>query len=777
MDSAAAVLETLAGLAMRSLGLLALAGIGIVLGRVKTPAARHAVWTVTAAGMLLLAALAPVTPPLPLRVLHASPVVALAPVADTVTAVAPGAAMLQRNTPAPVRSTIGWPQVALSVYLAGAAIFLLRLVFGYLFTARLVRASRPVEDDLFESDWISVPMTVGCLRPRVLLPAAWRTWDRAKFTAVLAHERTHVQRRDWAIALLAGVNRCVFWFHPLAWWLERELASLAEQACDDAALLQLSGREHYAQALLDMAAAVRRGEGRLIWEAMAMAKASEVRMRIERILDETRRIPRGVTRHAWAALALGSLPLIYLASAVQLVPALAQEQTAVVAAPAQPPDFAKMEQFVGAHPDDLAARHNLVREYYLAGVKQPRLQHIFWMIRNHPESELTALDSSGVAPRATALNDEQDYQTAAGLWRQQVAAFGGNAQVQANAARFFSQPGADWDEAERLLMAARSLDSHNNVYTQQLARLYGTAVLNASANPGFAAKSRSELEASNDGQLLSLVANELTALGRDGSTRPDTASLVGLGNRLLERARQFGALTMPRGTVRVGPTPPPVDVARIEEQARLPFVTTPPPLVRKVAPEYPTMASAAKMQGDVNLIVTIGTDGRVTDVGGVQGPPLLTRSAADAVRQWVFAPVLRNGNPIVARTRVTVPFRIEGEAALPAAPAAQATEPQPTMPSRIRVGGNVQRVKLLSAVDAVYPQAARDAGIEGTVLLQVVIDKEGKVESTQVLDGHPLLAAEAQQAVMQWVYSPTLLNGIPVEVATTVSVPFPAPGK
>ena len=132
-----------------------------------------------------------------------------------------------------------------------------------------------------------MPLTIG---RKILLPAGWESWDEPKLQAVLAHERTHVRRGDWAIALLAGVTRCIYWFHPLAWWLERRLATLAEQACDDSALL-LVDSQPYAQALLDMAAAVKTAQGRLVWEAMAMAKAAEVRKRIERILDETRQIP------------------------------------------------------------------------------------------------------------------------------------------------------------------------------------------------------------------------------------------------------------------------------------------------------------------------------------------------------------------------------------------------------------------------------------------------------------------------------------------------------
>ena len=127
----------------------------------------------------------------------------------------------------------------------------------------------------------------------------------------------HIRRGDWAIAALAAVNRSVFWFNPLAWWVERKLAALAEQACDDAALLETGARETYAEALLDMAAAVRSGKGRMVWEAMAMARTAEVRNRIERILDESRQIPRGLTRGRWAALVACSLPVMVVAAAVR----------------------------------------------------------------------------------------------------------------------------------------------------------------------------------------------------------------------------------------------------------------------------------------------------------------------------------------------------------------------------------------------------------------------------------------------------------------------------
>jgi TonB family protein len=194
-------------------------------------------------------------------------------------------------------------------------------------------------------------------------------------------------------------------------------------------------------------------------------------------------------------------------------------------------------------------------------------------------------------------------------------------------------------------------------------------------------------------------------------------------------------------------------------------------------PEYPPEVRAIGISADMRMAIVIGTDGHVTDARVITGHPRLVESAIATVKQWVFAPVMQNGVPIVARTNVIVPYRLDGsDGPMPTVPMMQAqsanAEPKPAVPQRIRVGGNVQRAKLTSSVDPVYPQAARDAGIEGNVELGIVISKEGKVSSTSVLDGHPVLAAAAEEAVMRWVYAPTLLNGDPVEVVTTVTVPF-----
>jgi protein TonB len=98
--------------------------------------------------------------------------------------------------------------------------------------------------------------------------------------------------------------------------------------------------------------------------------------------------------------------------------------------------------------------------------------------------------------------------------------------------------------------------------------------------------------------------------------------------------------------------------------------------------------------------------------------------------------------------------------------------PPKAVPQRIRVGGNVQAANLINQVKPVYPPLAKQARISGVVELSAVIGKDGRVQDLKVIKGHPLLVQAALDAVKGWVYRPTLLNGEPVEVSTTIDVNF-----
>jgi protein TonB len=112
------------------------------------------------------------------------------------------------------------------------------------------------------------------------------------------------------------------------------------------------------------------------------------------------------------------------------------------------------------------------------------------------------------------------------------------------------------------------------------------------------------------------------------------------------------------------------------------------------------------------------------------------------------------------------------QAAPPPPPPVVKEAPKPVAPQRIRVGGNVQQAKLVNQPKPVYPPLAKQARIQGTVRFNAIIGRDGAIANLQVVSGHPLLVPSALEAVRQWKYQPTLLNGEPVEVVTQIDVNF-----
>jgi protein TonB len=127
--------------------------------------------------------------------------------------------------------------------------------------------------------------------------------------------------------------------------------------------------------------------------------------------------------------------------------------------------------------------------------------------------------------------------------------------------------------------------------------------------------------------------------------------------------------------------------------------------------------------------------------------------------------------------RETDPVRMELAFTLPGfapPPSSQITAPSPATGMRpITVGGAVQAANLVKQVRPVYPPEARAVRVSGTVKFNARIGTDGKVAQLEVLPGaHPLLRQAAEDAVSQWEYKPTLLNGEPIEVLTQIDVNF-----
>jgi protein TonB len=119
-------------------------------------------------------------------------------------------------------------------------------------------------------------------------------------------------------------------------------------------------------------------------------------------------------------------------------------------------------------------------------------------------------------------------------------------------------------------------------------------------------------------------------------------------------------------------------------------------------------------------------------------------------------------------------FAPKADNLVPPEPVAPPTPPPAPVikTGRIRQGGVIQAANLIHQVNPIYTPLAVKARAQGVVVLAAVISKEGRVESLRVISGHPLLNQAALDAVKQWLYRPTTLNGDPVEVETTITVTF-----
>lgn len=255
--------------------------------RIKAPAVRHGAWTAVLLAMLLLPLWSVAGLNVPVPVLPpAHEVNATTP--DTVTLpprrdVAPQPVPLE-PPPVQVESPrhIDWQSWLLAIYVSGVLVLLARLAIGTM-QAQKLRRSAVMQSGRATSDRCATPITVGWWSPTLILPAHWPAWSSQQLDAVLTHERAHARRRDPLVQWVALFNRAVFWFHPLAWWLERRLSTLAEESCDAAVLAAGHSPQDYSSYLLEMARSITREGGR-VRIGMAMP-GSGLKPRLRQILD------------------------------------------------------------------------------------------------------------------------------------------------------------------------------------------------------------------------------------------------------------------------------------------------------------------------------------------------------------------------------------------------------------------------------------------------------------------------------------------------------------
>jgi TonB family protein len=234
----------------------------------------------------------------------------------------------------------------------------------------------------------------------------------------------------------------------------------------------------------------------------------------------------------------------------------------------------------------------------------------------------------------------------------------------------------------------------------------------------------------------------------------------------------------------------------------------PPKLVRDVKPVYPKEAAKAGIQGVVILEATTDTYGRVANVKVLRGIPLLDQAAVDALKQWVYEPMVIDGKPHPVVFTVTMRFNLDEEkksvvggvaggvrggvqggvesgveggvqggveggvvggvvGGVPGAPS-----DKPFDGDAVRAVGKVQPPKIVKMVQPVYPEIARQGRVEGVVILEAKTDEEGNVVDARILRSIKVLDQAALDAVKQWKYEPLVIDGKAHKVVFTVTVRF-----
>jgi TonB family protein len=190
----------------------------------------------------------------------------------------------------------------------------------------------------------------------------------------------------------------------------------------------------------------------------------------------------------------------------------------------------------------------------------------------------------------------------------------------------------------------------------------------------------------------------------------------------------------------------------------------PPKLIKQVNPVYPEKARQARVEGIVILEAKADEQGNVTDARILRSIPVLDQAALDAVKQWKYEPMLIDGKPRKVVFTVTVRFMLkEGD---------KSKTVEKFAAGAVKAEGDIEPPKLIKEVQPVYPEVARQARVQGVVILSVKSNEEGKIVDTMVLRSIPLLDQAAIDAVKQWVYEPYVKDGKPVPIVFTVTVRF-----
>jgi TonB family protein len=526
-------------------------------------------------------------------------------------------------------------QVALVALLAlGAAIRFGFLLAGFWRLRRYRRRARPLDAlppairDLrdwwapsarfYVSSEVNGPVTYGVRRPAVLVPAGFLEMEPRTQEAIACHELLHLTRRDWAFTVAEEVVRALLWFHPAIWWLLGRIQLAREQAVDAAVVQYTNQPEHYLTALLAIA---RRGIEPDLEPAPLFLKKRHLKQRVASIL-------KGGTMSGHKLLGA----MLGMFSVVALTVVVAVSQFPLMAAP----------QLIGSDGPGVEVDAGAYKLLHRSGVPYPadlRQKGIAGVVI----ADLTVNDSGEVTDAHIVSGPEalrsSVLQSVLQWHFSNDAGFPDNHTLEISVR--FTPPVEGASAPTAVLRSGEFLPSNATISGIDLSGL-----------PDLLRQKVGAVEIIHAGdtvtpdQMLQYVA----ALKQiDEHLRPGLFSSPKDPSAMVLRVTLPGAVP-PRPAAVVGASPP--------KRIRVGGGVQAANLVQKVMPVYPPDAKAAHVQGVVELEATIGTDGKVEDLQVLSGHPLLVPAALDAVKQWVYRPVLLNGNPVEVITKINVNFSL-----------------------------------------------------------------------------------------------------------------------
>jgi TonB family protein len=718
--------------------------------RATSPGLRHAFWR-----LILFASVAlPLLQPWRVNTTTASVAVSMGaapplPVLSAGSGASPGlAAILWARA---VALAPDWQIVILSVLGAGALARMMWLAAGILRLRRLRRAGERPEETATDAELAALveagaeiryacalrqPVTFGLFKPVVLLPASIPSLPPPIRRAVVAHELWHVRRRDWAWVVSEEVVRAVFWFHPAMWWLVGRVQATREEVVDELTILVTNARRTYLEALLAFA------DEPVPFPAPPFARRRHLFQRMLLISTEAVMSSKRVVFSFVVMLAVVTAVGSYGVSAFPL-----RGQETSGSGPARMtfsftnaslrdvltfiartggvriafhPAYRDMTTTVSAQDVTLQDALKIVLlpngyTYGFAYGPTPSRDEIVVVPLGQPSATPGAVQQPPRDPRPGAPRPATSREAEL---KQQISKGGAPAPVYLELAKLQEERNAAAD-AEATLTAARAAFPNNTSVLTTIAAYYN--------RQGQFDRTIDALEAVAAIDPSDPARHHTIATYYEEKVRKDTA--LSPGERL--NYIQSGIAAEDRALAQKADY---VDALVIKNIL---------------------LRHQANAETDANRRQQL-----IAEADALRTKAIQLQQAQAAARGGVPGGVVGGVAGGVPRD----------------APPPPPPPPPPGMMvdgmAPLRVGGTIKTPTKIKDVRPVYPPEAMAAKVTGVVIVEAVIDTTGKVREARVLRSIALLDEAATDAVKQWEFTPTLLNGAPVPVIMTVTVNF-----